>query len=303
MPKRIVRTPGNGTLPVYFQKRADNFDEARADGDGTLTADSRVYTAGINTYTGYFDTAADGQQYIIQRSHIRYDFRAGFNQAGTNASPETTISTTDHPAGKIKILKAFFVANDVYTTMQPGGAFPYSYESYITGSDLIPDGAKGSLIYVQTQGVIGTTSVTHLANYDLYWWDDATLSGPTFIYGGISEEDADGRIIPLNNRLLLKDLETAINQKTWIRIGFRDAYDVQGSDPVTAANTGSMTLKQIQTIFDPPDHRYTQASAYEDEPLELHIIYKVYSPASKLGRSAFSGGDIKSTGGSGFGDI
>ena len=296
MPKRIVRTPGNGTVNIYHQRRAATFDDVR-------TGDSQGYSfqLGLNVYTGYFDTETDGQQYIMQRSYIRYDFRAGFNEANNPLVATTT--KTDHPAGKIKVLKAFFVANDVFTTMQPGGAFPYSYESYITGSNLIPDGAKGSLIYVQRQSPIGNISVTSLANYDLANWDDTTLSGPTFISGANSGDDADGRIIPIKNRFLLKDIETAINQKTYIKLGFRDAYDVQNSDPVTAANTGSMTLKQIQTIFDPPDHRYSQASVYEDEPLELHIIYKVYSPASKLGRSAFSGGDIKSIGGSGFGDI
>jgi hypothetical protein len=94
MPKRIVRTPGNGTLPVYFQKRADNFDEARADGDGTLTADSRVFTSGINTYTGYFDTAADGQQYIIQRSHIIYKIYSPASKLGRSAFSGGDIKST-----------------------------------------------------------------------------------------------------------------------------------------------------------------------------------------------------------------
>lgn len=300
MPKVVLTAPGNVSVGAIQGARTGSFDTVRA-----LTGSNSFvqFNGYLQTKIMYLDSNDDSVQYHMYRSIIRYDFRAGFRQMG--ASSNTTLFS-GQKGGKIRILKAFFVANDTFSTGDHN-----DYGDHITGSNLIPEGSVGSLIYVQRQSRAADptdSNITNKLNYNLENFDDATLSGPTFVSAstGLATSVEDFRvneIIPINNRLLLKQMETAINTQQYFKIGIREAHDVQNQDPITSVNTGSLTAIDIQSGFDHINHRFSALDAAIDNPLELHIIYKVYSPASKLGRSAFSGGDIKSIGGSGFGEI
>ena len=96
---------------------------------------------------------------------------------------------------------------------------------------------------------------------------------------------ADDAVFRLDNRLLLREIENAINRRIKIHLATRNYLDSSGGTP-----TGMNKI-----MFDDVD---------DDDPLIMKIYFKSYDASKFAGnRGGFSGGNIKTFSGGGFSEI
>ena len=125
-----------------------------------------------------------------------------------------------------------------------------------------------------------TFGATHANDYNKARYDATTYTSAQQLTNG-----ADGEIINLDNRKLLRQIQKAFNQKTWLHLVIRNELDYQ--DTTSTGNN--------RTFFDRPNA--------DNNPLQMRIFFRTFSSQNKSGRGGFSGTDIQSPTGTGFGSL
>ena len=166
--------------------------------------------------------------------------------------------TFDDVPPKIKIVKAHLVAND------------------ITESAAQTGGDKVRVAWLSDPNTFGDT---HANDYSKTRYATNSYTSAQQLNNG-----ADGEIINLNNRNLLRQLEKAINNRTYLHLVVRNELDFQDT-----ASTGNN-----RTFFDRPNA--------DNNPLKLIITYKSFS-RKMGGTGGFAGTHIASAKGTGFGSF
>ena len=163
----------------------------------------------------------------------------------------------DVPA-KIRVVKAHLVANDVTENAAQTG---------------------GDKIRVAWLSNPNTFGATHANDYNKTRYATNSYTSAQQLNNG-----ADGEMIKLDNRNLLRQLEKAINNRTYLHLVVRNELDYQ--DTTSTGNN--------RTFFDRPNA--------DNNPLKLIITYKSFS-RKMHGMLGFGGSHIVSAKGSGFGSF
>ena len=156
--------------------------------------------------------------------------------------------------------------------------------------------------------VVESAGQTHGDKIRVGWIDDPNTFGAvhandysrarhsTSIRTSIQQVDngADGEIIELDNGALLKKLQDAINNKTWLHLYVRNQLDI--------ANTTPNSSTAAKVWFDRPNA--------DDNPLQLKVWYRIINNRRNMGgggigrasTSGFGGSDLFCGTSSGFGN-
>jgi hypothetical protein len=205
--------------------------------------------------------------------------------AGTNAGNEDNKFTLNAKAGSNFFIRRGILLYDFSTAHLPRGAKVVKAQLIL--NDVIESAGQthGDKIRVGWIHNPNTFGAIHANDFNRARYSGQYTTAHQLTNG------ADGEIIELNHRILLRQLQKAINNKTWLHLVIRNENDHAGTTPA-AANSGKVW-------FDRPNA--------DNNPLQLRIFYRTIGNVRHQGagtgrtsRSGFGGSNVFSGTNSGF---
>tara|TARA_R110002110_G_C13263286_1_gene701040 strand:- start:110 stop:805 length:696 start_codon:yes stop_codon:yes gene_type:complete len=215
----------------------------------------------------------------ILKSNTNYN-TAHDATAGTNAGNGDTKFTIHGKAGSNYLIRRGILLYDFRPTIFPGTISIVKAQLIL--NDITENAAQtgGDKIRVAWMSNPNTFGATHANDYNKTRYDAATYTSAQQLANG-----ADGEIINLDNRKLLKQIQKAFNQKTFLHLVVRNELDYQ--DTTSTGNN--------RTFFDRPNA--------DNNPLQMRIFFRTFSSYASMGKAGFGGTDISPPNGVGFGSF
>ena len=200
--------------------------------------------------------------------------------AGTNSGNADTKFTIHGKAGSNYLIRRGILLYDFRPTIFPGRISIVKVQLVLNDVTENAVQSGGDKIRIAWMDDPNTFGATHANDYDRTRYDATTYTSAQQLANG-----EDGKIIRLDNRKLLDQIQKAFNEKTWLHLVIRNELDYQDT-----AGTGNN-----RTFFDRPNA--------DNNPLQMRIFYRTFSSYSSMGKSGFGGTDISPPNGVGFGSF